>query len=85
MVWETPVTPLTPLRTLILDKCGSTFNTFTVSVPIPKISFDLIVGNVKFPQTSKCVTIPVAPSVPIATAVVPTPAKNNLLELIPTL
>ena len=49
------------------------------------MSFDLIVGNVKLPQTLRCVTIPVAPSVPIATAVVPTPAKNNLLEVIPTL
>ena len=84
-VWETPVTPFTPLNTLILEFEVSTFNTFIVSVPIPRISLDLILGNLKSPKTSKWVTIPVAPSVPIATAVVPTPATVNILELIPTL
>ena len=44
IVCETPVTPFTPLNTLILDFPGSTFNTFTVSVPIPRMSLDLIVG-----------------------------------------
>ena len=40
-VWAVPVVEFHSLITLILDKSGSTFKTFTHSVPIPKISFDL--------------------------------------------
>ena len=83
MVWETPVTPLTDLRTLIRESKGSVFNTFTVSVPIPSKSLDL--SDDKSPRTLIWVTIPVAPSVPIATAVVPTPVTLSLVEVIPAL
>ena len=82
-VWETPVTPLAALRTLILERRGSTFNSFKVSVPIPRISLDW--SFYKSPRTSIWVTIPVAPSVPIATAVVPTPVTLSLVEVIPAL
>ena len=82
-VWETPVTPLAALRTLILERRGSTFNSFTVSVPIPRRSLDWRFD--KSPRISICVTIPVAPSVPIATAVVPNPVTLSLVEVIPAL
>ena len=52
---------------------------------MPKISLGLIAGNFKSPWTLKWVTIPVAPSVPIATAVVPKPVTTKRLEVIPAL
>ena len=77
------MTPLTALRTLILERRGSTFNTFIVSVPIPRRSLDWSFDRSQ--RTSILVTIPVAPSVPIATAVVPTPVTLSLVEVIPAL
>ena len=75
--------PRTALKTLNLEFSKSTFRTLTFSVPIPRTSFTLVLRIL--PVTPKCVTKPVIPSVPIATAVVPTPARRSTLEEIPTL
>ena len=83
-VWETPTVPSTALITLILDVCGSTFNTLILSVPIPRISFSLIVGYERSPLTLKWVTIPVAAVVPTPTVLVPIPTNLKWLVGIPT-
>ena len=75
-VCDNPVCAFRSLRTLILEFNLSTFKTLTYSSPkkpvvkIPdkrKRSFSFIAGYVKFPFTERYVTIPVTPSVPIAT------------------
>ena len=50
------------LRTLILLKSFSTFNTFTHSVPIPKTSLGRISNLLKLPSILKYVVRPVAPA-----------------------
>ena len=45
--YEDPVVPSIDLNTLILDDFLSIFNTFTISVPILRISFSFIFGYVK--------------------------------------
>ena len=76
-MWAAETVPSTALNTLILERFFSTFNTFTLSVPIPKISLESILGYVKLPRTLIWVTNPVTPSVPIPEESVPTPVNTN--------
>ena len=71
--------PSTDLKTLILDPCLSTFNTFTFSDSIERISFSDILGYVKSPITEKYVTIPVTVALPTADK------RLNLFVVTPTL
>ena len=87
-VWDNPVCAFRSLKTLTLEFNLSTFNTLTSSSPkkpvvkIPakrNLSFSFIAGYCRFPFTERYVTIPVTPSVPIATD------KESWFVLIPTL
>ena len=62
------------------------FNTLTLSVPIPRISFSLISGYSRIPLTLRKVTIPVTEVEPNPVGLlVPRPTNSNLLVVIPTL
>ena len=78
IVWIAPTVPSTALRTLNLELFVSTFKTFTLSVPIPKISFGTIFEPIRLEDTLKKVTNPVMFVFPTATPVVPIPTIENL-------
>ena len=72
-VCDTPA-PFTALSILILENFGSTFKTWTCSVPIPRISFSL--SFVRSPVTFMCVTIPVTLSAFRPIVVDPMPVRT---------
>ena len=76
---EGPIVPSIDLKTLILDSFLSMFKTFTFSDPILRISFSLIFGYVRSPETLKYVTnlVDVDDSTPCASS--PDPTKNKTL------
>ena len=78
-----PVVPFCALKTLTLENTSSTFNTFTCSVPIPRISFGLIF--LRLPPILKKVTKPVTEVFSTETVVVPIPVIAKASVVIPAL
>ena len=83
-MWTAPTVPSIALKTLNLEFERSTFNTLTLSVPIPKISLGTTFDP-NISETYKKVTIPVTAGAPRATPVVPTPTKEKDSLATPTL
>ena len=76
---EDPIVPSIDLKTLILDSFLSMFRTFTFSDPILRISFSLIFGYVRSPETLKYVTNPVDVDDSTPWISSPDPTKNKTL------
>ena len=81
VVWATAIVPSCALKILILENSVSTFRTFTLSVPIPRISFSLI--EARGPVRDTKVTNPVIAESFRAMEVLPNPTVLSLALEIP--